>query len=236
MADSDEYEPCETIWKFLQLKGSVGLLALLYEKPRTYSELESEIEITSSTISRRRIDANHHNLLKTDLESDEHGTKHVYKLTEMGEYLTRQMAHEGITSSYHKMRDHQKTIEEKTEKIADWVEQHPEKLLHFPEGKEGRVAPREDTELPPELEKARAAREDSNEKTSSGSDDVEKSDTDNTDDQTETGGESSDRPLSPSDKIPDDAETSGEEKTQGTFEDIPAGETESSQTDGESDS
>jgi len=165
MVDSDEYEPYETVWEFLQSKGSVGLLALLYEKPRTYSELESEIEITSSTISRRRDDADHLGLLTVELESDDHGTKHVYTLTDMGYFLARRMAQEGITSSYHKMRDHQQTIEEKTEEVADWVKHNPEKLLHFPPGRKDRIKSRENTELPPELEEIRAAREDSDEET-----------------------------------------------------------------------
>ena len=239
MADSDEYEPCETVWDCLQLKGSVGLLALLYEKPRTYSELESEIEITSSTISRRRDDADHLDLLTVELESDEHGTKHVYTLTDMGEFLARRMAHEGITSSYHKMRDHQQTIEMKTEEVADWVKQNPGELLHFPAGKEGRVAPREDTGMPPELEDGQGAEEDSDEGGETG-DNGEGTGTDDETDQpgteTDTGKESSSRPLSPSDRLPDDARGSSENETQGTFEDITANETETEQADDESDS
>jgi len=238
MADSDKYEPCETVWDFLQLKGSVGLLALLYEKPRTYSELESEIEITSSTITRRRDDADHLNLLKVELESDEHGTKHMYTLTDMGEFLTRQMAREGIISSYHKMRDHQKTIEEKTEEVADWIKQNPGELLHFSAGIEGRVAPREDTGLPPELEEARSAREDDDEETDAGDADGEEPSGDDAGDQTETetSNDSSDRPRPPTDRLSNDTGGSSKNKTQGTFEDITADETGSGQDEGESDS
>lgn len=99
MADSDEYEPCETVVEFLNLKGSVGLMALLYEKPRSYSELESEIEITSSTISRRRDDADNLGLLTVGLESDDHGTKHVYTLTDLGNYVAERLGSKGIISS-----------------------------------------------------------------------------------------------------------------------------------------
>lgn len=220
MAGSDEYEPCETLVEFLQLKGSVGLIALLYERPRTYSELESEIEITSSTITRRRKDANHLGLLTVDLESDEHGTKHVYTLTDLGHYVADRMANKGIISSYYQMRDRQKEIEQKTEEVVKWVEDNPRNFIKFDAAREERIAPRDDAGTPPELAEVQAAREDSDDET--GTDD--------------DGDESSDRPLSPSDRMPDDTGESNKNKTQGTFEDITANETETEQADDEPDS
>ena len=100
MSSAAEYDPCETVWDFLQLKGSIGLLTLLNDGPRTFSELESEMEITSTTLSRRRVDADALGLLTVELESTEHGTKHVYTLTDMGEHLAREMVLNEITHHY----------------------------------------------------------------------------------------------------------------------------------------
>lgn len=235
MAGSDEYEPCETLVEFLQLKGSVGLIALLYERPRTYSELESEIEITSSTISRRRNDAKYLGLLTVELESDEHGTKHVYTLTELGEYVADRMANKGIISSYYQMRDRQKEIENKTDEIAEWVADNPQNFIKFDAAREDRITPRNDPELPPELAEERTSKADGDEEAGTGADDSEKTSTDDEADQakTETGAEdeSSGQPLSPSDRMPDDARESSEAETQGTFEDITADESETGQSD-----
>lgn len=223
MADTDEYEPCETLVEFLQLKGSIGLLALLYERPRTYSELESEIEITSSTISRRRDDADYLGLLTVELESDDHGTKHVYTLTALGEYVADRLANKGIISSYYQMRDRQKEIEQKTDEIVEWVEDNPSNFITFDAAREERIAPRNDAETP-ELDETRAADEDSDEATETGGDETADLDGDETGGQadTEPGDAESDRARPPSDRISDDVGRSSENETQGTFSDIVA--------------
>ncbi|MFC5280103.1 hypothetical protein ACFPM1_15235 [Halorubrum rubrum] len=182
MADSDEYEPCGTLVEFLQLKGSIGLIALLYERPRAYSELESEIEITSSTITRRRIDADHLGLLTVELESNDHGTKHVYTLTDLGKYVAERMANKGIVSSYYQMRGRQKEIEQKTEEIVEWVEDNPTNFIKFEAARDERIAPREDgTGVPSELEEVQALKEESDEETDTGADDEEASTSEETD-------------------------------------------------------
>lgn len=237
MADTDKYEPCGSLVEFLQLKGSVGMVALLYERSRSYSELESEIEITSSTISRRRKDAVHLGLLTLDFENDEHGGKHVYKLTDLGNYVAERMANKGIVSSYFQMRDRQKEIENKTEQFAGWVQENPSNFIDFEAAREERITPREDPDWPPsELDEVRDAKEDGNEETDTGADDDDDTDRNDTGDQTKTdpGDDSSSRPPSPSDRVSDDVGESGENETQGTFDDITADESE--QTDNESDS
>jgi DNA-binding HxlR family transcriptional regulator len=225
MADSDEYEPAETLVEFLQLKGSVGLIALLYERPRTYSELESEIEITSSTISRRRNDADYLNLLTIELESDEHGTKHVYTLTDLGNYVAERMAHKGIISSYYQMRDRQKEIEEKTEEVAEWVEDNPTNFIKFDAAREERITPREEApEEPPELEEIKAAKEESEGgEFEAGNDEEEADESD----------ESSERPRPPGESLPDDLHESDENKVQGTFDDMADRVEEPSREDGD---
>lgn len=240
MAHSEDYDPAETLAEFLQAKGSVGFVALLYERPMTYSELESEIDITSSTITRRRKDAVNLDLLTVDLESGEHGTRHVYMLTDTGKYVGDRMATEGIVSSYYKMRERQKEIEEKKKKIVELAEANPSNFINFEAAREERVTPRNDPDwAQSELEKVRAAKEDDDEETDTGGNDGSGSSADEVDDQTEEepdSDESSERPQSPSDRISDNTTASSEYETQGTFEDITAEETGSEQSDDEPDS
>lgn len=237
MADSDDYDPIETIPEFLQAKGSIGMLAVLYEHSRTYSELESEIDITSSTITRRRKDGEHLNILTVELESDAHGSTHEYELTDLGHYLAERLANKGMVSSYFQMRDRQREIEEKKEQIVEWVLENPANFVQFEAAREERLVPREDSGLPPELEEIQDAKDDTVD--GSDTDDTgEEIDADDDRDQSETGTgeESFDRPPSPSDRMSDDAGGSIENKKQGTFEDITADEPESEQGDDESDS
>ena len=227
MADSDEYEPCETVVEFLNLKGSVGLMALLYEKPRSYSELESEIEITSSTISRRRDDADNLGLLTVGLESDDHGTKHVYTLTDLGNYVAERLGSKGIISSYYEMRDRQKEIEQKTEEVIEMAKDNPSNYLPFETSRDERIEPREeDTELPPELEKVHDLREESDEETEGNADDDKetsvRTETDSSESKStsESDSETESSPMvirpDPSDESPDNPDTEDDDPEMNT--------------------
>ena len=227
MAGSDEYETCETVVEFLNLKGSVGLMALLYEKPRSYSELESEIEITSSTISRRRDDADNLGLLTMGLESDDHGTKHVYTLTDLGNYVAERLGSKGIISSYYEMRDRQKEIEQKTEEVIEMVKDNPSNYLPFETSRDERIEPREkDTGLPPELEKVHDLREESDEETGGNADDDKetsvRTETDSSESKStsESDSETESSPMvirpDPSDESPDNPDTEDDDPEMNT--------------------
>lgn len=217
MAGTDEYEPYDTIWEFLEAKGSVGLLTLLYERARTFSELESEIEITSSTITRRLADVANLDLLTADVESGEHGTKKVYMLTDKGEFLARQMAAEGITSSYHKMREHQNIIEEKTQKVVNWVEQNQSTFQDFDIPRNEPAPLNRDTESRPGPEEVPSTKEPSTEPNKT-PENASKQETD--DSGADVSEEASERPRPPGDSLPDDLHESDEDKVQGTLLDM----------------
>lgn len=132
-----------TVQEFLRGKGAVGMLSMLHERPMTYSELEPKIGITSSTITKRRDEAAELGLLEVNLGEAEVGKSRVYELTDMGEFLTDQMARQGIVSNYRKMRALQELLDEQTDDIAEWVASNPAQLLHFPEAEEGTITKRE---------------------------------------------------------------------------------------------
>jgi DNA-binding HxlR family transcriptional regulator len=132
-----------TVQEFLRRKGAIGMLSMLHERPMTYSELAPQIEITSSTITTRRDEAAELGLLEVNLGEAKVGTKKVYELTDMGEFLAEQMARQGIVSNYRKMRALQELLDEQTEDLARWVEDNPSQLLQFPEAEEGTITKRE---------------------------------------------------------------------------------------------
>lgn len=128
-----------TVQEFLLSKGGVGLLSLLHERPMTYSELESEIEVTSSTLTSRRDQAAELGLIDLALGDAEQGTKRVHHLTGMGEFLADQMARDGIVSTYRKMRVFQQQLDEQTDELVQWVGDNPSQLLVFEEAQEGTI-------------------------------------------------------------------------------------------------
>ena len=117
-----------TVQEFLRRKGAIGLLSMLHERPMTYSELATQIEITSSTITTRRDEAAELGLLEVNLGGKKGGQKKVYILTDMGELLTDQMARQGIVDNYRKMRVLQELLDKQTEDLAQWVEDNPSQL------------------------------------------------------------------------------------------------------------
>lgn len=128
-----------TLQEFLRRKGAIGLLSLLHERPRTYSEIEPEIEVTSDTIITRRDEAADLGLLNISLGEAENGTKKVYHLTDMGEFLTDKMAREGLISNYRKMRTLEELVDEQTGVLIDWVAENPSQLLQFEDAQDGTI-------------------------------------------------------------------------------------------------
>jgi len=128
-----------TVEEFLNRKGAIGLLSLLHERPMTYSEIEPEIEVTSDTIITRRDEAADLGLLNISLGEAENGTKKVYHLTDMGEFLTDKMAREGLISNYRKMRMLEELVDEQTDGLIDWVADNPSQLLQFEDAQDGTI-------------------------------------------------------------------------------------------------
>lgn len=134
-----------TIEGFLNSKGGVGLLSLLYENgPLTYSEIESEIEISSSTISTRRDEAAKLGLVRISLGDGEIGTSKVHHLTDMGERLAQQMERNGVIKNYTAMRTHQDLVEQQTEEVINWVKNNTAQIEQFEEAIEGTIVEDDD--------------------------------------------------------------------------------------------
>lgn len=122
-----------TLEGFLQRKGAVGLLSVLNEHGKTYSEIESEVSITSDTISKRTDEATELGLVERQAARREHRTVTEYHLTEFGEAVTEKLAREGVVSSYLSMRTYQEQVKEQTAEVVDWLAENPDYFMHFEE-------------------------------------------------------------------------------------------------------
>lgn len=228
-----------TLQEFLRRKGAIGLLSLLHERPMTYSEIEPEIEVTSDTIITRRDEAAELGLLNISLGEAENGTKKVYHLTDMGEFLTDKMAREGLISNYRKMRTLEELVDEQTDALVGWVKDNPSQLLQFEEVEDGTilqgsvpVPERSDTDSNTSDQDGELDTKDiENNRTDSLTEPPQRPSERISANDTETDGNSEDadddRPQKPSDVIPDEVKDRDTSKmTQGSLSDVEAAESE----------
>lgn len=134
-----------TIQQFLASKGGVGFLAVLNERGKTYSEIESEVAISSDTISKRKDEAAEIGLIELKAARRGNRTATEYHLTDFGEELVRQMSLMGLVSNYLSMRTHQREVAEKTDELIDWVSQNPGQFMEFVEAREETLINRDET-------------------------------------------------------------------------------------------
>jgi len=123
----------KTVEQFLQQKGGVGLLSVLHEGGKTYSEIESEVAITSDTVSKRKNAALEIGLIEVRAARRNNRTMNEYHLTDFGEAVVERLAVEGVVSNYHSMRMHQRKVEEKTAEVVSWLSDNPNHFMHFEE-------------------------------------------------------------------------------------------------------
>jgi DNA-binding HxlR family transcriptional regulator len=122
--------------EFLKSKSGVGLLAVLQNRGRTYSEIEPDVIITSSTISTRLDDAVEIGLVDVRRARRHGRTLNEYYLTDYGEEVVEDIARRGIVSNYRDMRTHYQAMEEKTGEFIDWFHDNPGRYMGFKEAHE----------------------------------------------------------------------------------------------------
>lgn len=133
--------------EFLQSKGGVGLLTVLQNRGKTYSEIEPNVLITSSTISTRLDDALDLGLIEITPARRHGRTLNEYHLTDFGEAVVRELAMRGIVSNYRDMRTHHQSMEEKTEEFSEWFRDNPGEFVGFEEAHEETLIKRDSEEL-----------------------------------------------------------------------------------------
>lgn len=125
-----------SLGEFLESKGGVGLLAVLQNRGKTYSEIEPDVLITSSTISTRFDDAVELGLIEI-IPARRHGrTLDEYHLTDFGEAVVEELAVRGVISNYRDMRTHYQSMEDKLDEFITWFHDNPGQFAGFSEAHE----------------------------------------------------------------------------------------------------
>lgn len=124
-----------SIEQFVNRKGSVGIITALSDRGMTWSELESELLISSSTLKTRREDALEIGLveMKAARRYDNNRTVTEYHLTDMGEHLAEAMARGGLMASYREMRAHKRALDRQKQELVDALKDVPSEFLSYPE-------------------------------------------------------------------------------------------------------
>ncbi|WP_340099383.1 winged helix-turn-helix domain-containing protein [Salinibaculum salinum] len=133
-----------TLTDYLNSKGGIGILAALQKHGKTYSEIEPDVLITSSTISTRTDDGIDAGLLERAASKRKDRTVTEYRLTDYGEAVVRDLSQRGILSSYQEMRDNQRALDEKTENFLEWANENPSHYVSYMEPHEETLPDRND--------------------------------------------------------------------------------------------
>ncbi|AEN07718.1 hypothetical protein Halar_0472 (plasmid) [halophilic archaeon DL31] len=134
----------KTLGEFLKSKGGVGLLVVLQNRGKTYSEIEPDVLITSSTISTRLDDACDLGVVEI-IPARRHGrTLNEYHLTDFGEAVVQDLAMRGVVSNYRDMRTHYQSMKEKTEEFITWFHENPGEYAGFTEAHEETLIKRDE--------------------------------------------------------------------------------------------
>lgn len=107
---------------YLEKPGSVGVLAHIdIPDGKLKGELETQVHISSGTITNRLNEGVELDLLKLKRKSDDHGNAQRYRLTERGRALRRKMEELGMCEAYRQFFKWHQRIETTTDQLQDWV-------------------------------------------------------------------------------------------------------------------
>lgn len=120
--------------EFLQSKGGVGVIVALMERGKVFTEIEPDVNASSSTLSARLDNAVEIGFVERKSARRHDRTRVEYHLTEMGEELGRKLSREGVVRSYQAMMTQKQNIEDGVDATIDWFESDPSLLLAYPSG------------------------------------------------------------------------------------------------------
>lgn len=130
---------------FFYSKGAVGLLSALNERGKRYGELKEDLNISTSTLTKRINEAIDIGVVRIRRTAGR-GMRGVneYHLTDMGEFWVEEMAKMGIVSNWQSMRTHQKKLDELVPEFIDHMEEHKSMFLDFPESAQDQLVESDD--------------------------------------------------------------------------------------------
>lgn len=117
-----------SVENFLRLDGTMEMFCEIGSSGRRFSELEEELEISHTTLSKRLAQGEEIGLIKTEPIDDESGRSHQYLPTTNAVAMMRQLQFNGVLERYEMYKESRNRFEEKVEEIREWAEENPEEF------------------------------------------------------------------------------------------------------------
>lgn len=122
----------ESISDFLQKRGALGILTLLSMKDgQRFSDLDEQLTISSSTLTRRLTEARGLGLVVPGMNPEETSVNSEYRITMRGKRVARRMENQGLIHAVRTILDYQQDVENELPDLLDWVEAHREELARL---------------------------------------------------------------------------------------------------------
>ncbi|WP_418285828.1 winged helix-turn-helix transcriptional regulator [Halorubrum sp. DTA46] len=122
----------ESISDFLQKRGALGVLTLLsMEDGQRFSDLDKQLTISSSTLTRRLTEARALGLIVPGMNPEETSVNNEYRITTRGKRVTRRMENQSLTHAVQTILDYQQDVENELPDLLNWVEDHNEELARL---------------------------------------------------------------------------------------------------------
>lgn len=122
----------ESISDFLQKRGALGILTLLsMEDGQRFSDLDEQLTISSSTLTRRLTEARGLGLVVPGMNPEETSVNNEYRITTRGKRVARRMENQGLSHAVRTIIDYQQDVESELPDLLSWVETHNEELARL---------------------------------------------------------------------------------------------------------
>ena len=122
----------ESISDFLQKRGALGVLTLLsMEDGQRFKDLDEELTISSSTLTRRLTEARALGLLVPGMNPEETSVSTEYRITTRGKRVARRMENQSLIHAVRTILDYQQEVESELPDLLNWVEDHREELARL---------------------------------------------------------------------------------------------------------
>lgn len=119
----------ESISEFLQKRGSLAILTLLTtEGGQRFTDLDNEIDVSTSTLTKRLGVARDLGLVIPGQKLGDTSVGNEYRITDRGQMVARQMERQGIVHRYRTIMENRKRIDEEMGDLVEWVDENQEQL------------------------------------------------------------------------------------------------------------
>ena len=114
---------------YLDRKGAIEvLIAVASMDGVRYTDIEPNVSISSTTLSRRLSEGVECSVLELNQRPVEYGTEKLYRHTRLGRFLYRNMDEQNIVETQHRLRELKERQEQQIADFLEWADQQPDVL------------------------------------------------------------------------------------------------------------